>query len=313
MRQITLDEVVSLLEENNNFLILTHKSPDGDTLGGSLALFFALKKCNKKARVIYQEKCSTKLKYLFENYKGDYFKEQFIISVDVAAPILFEDKCSKYDGKINLCIDHHRENRVGAENKYVDAGAAAVCEIIYDIIEKLDVKIDKDIANAIYTGIATDTGCFRYPNTTEKTHEVAMKVMGKADWVKINNDNFEIKTKSYIKMERFMYETMEFYAGGKCAISFLSKSMQDAAGVSVDEMEGLPSIPKNIEGVLMGITIKEKDEGYKISVRTQQGVDANEFCKKFDGGGHDTAAGCLIKGHIDSVKYALIKEAEEYL
>lgn len=313
MRQITLNEVVSLLQENDNILILTHKSPDGDTLGGALALFYALKKCNKTAKVIYQEKFSSKFKYLFENYKGDYFKEQFIVSVDVAAPTLFEDKCSKFDGKINLCIDHHKENRVDAENKYVDPDAAAVCEIIYDIIEELNVEIDNDIANAIYTGIATDTGCFRYPNTTEKTHEVAAKVMEKADWVKINNDNFEIKSKSYIKMERFMYETMEFYAGGKCAISFLSKSMQDAVGASVDEMEGLPSIPKNIEGVLMGITIKEKEEGYKISVRTQQGVDANEFCKKFDGGGHATAAGCLIKGHIENVKYALIREAEEYL
>ena len=115
-------------------------------------------------------------------------------------------------------------------------------------------------------------------------------------------------------MERMVYDTMEFYCGGKCAIIYTTIAMQKALGAGDDEMEGLASIPRQIEGVKMGITMREKEDGtFKVSVRTNDGVNASDFCARFGGGGHAAASGCSIKGDLATAKYMLIKAAEEVL
>lgn len=314
MRQITLDEVVSLLKENDDFLILTHRYPDGDTLGSSYALCHILRKMGKKANVLIDGNLPKLMSYLADDYEELSFEPSYIISVDVAAPALLGENMTQYKDKINLCIDHHGSNTMDAENIYVDANAAAASEIIFEILELCDVDIDEDIACALYTGISTDTGCFCYSNTTERTHIYAAKLMSHCDWKKINRKNFQTKTRSKLKMERMVYDTMEFYAGGKCSIIYITRSMIKMLNAGDDEMEGLASIPSQVEGVLMGITMREKPDGiFKISVRTNEGINASDFCKQFGGGGHPGAAGCTIKGDLASVKYRLIKACEETL
>ena len=111
-----------------------------------------------------------------------------------------------------------------------------------------------------------------------------------------------------------VYDTMEFYCSGKCAIIYTTLAMQKALCAGDDEMEGLASIPRQIEGVKMGITMREKEDGtFKISVRTNDGINASDFCARFGGGGHVAASGCSIKGDLKTVKYMLIKAAEEVL
>ena len=176
------------------------------------------------------------------------------------------------------------------------------------------MEIDEDIAAGIYTGISTDTGCFVYTNTTPRTHNIAAAVMPFCNWREINNINFVVKSRAKVKMERMIYDTMEFYAGGACAIVYTTLAMQEALGAGDDEMEGLASIPREIEGVKMGITMREKEGGvFKISVRTNDGIDAAAFCKQFGGGGHPAASGCSIQGSLGDVKFKLIEAAEAYL
>ncbi|MBR1535078.1 MAG: DHH family phosphoesterase [Ruminococcus sp.] len=311
---ITLYEVASLLQENDCFKLLTHSYPDGDTLGGAFALAFALRKLGKKANVAVNGPVPSKFRYLVKNYEEQDFEPQYIVSVDVAAMSLLGDSVMKGVDHIDLCIDHHRTNTVVAEHIYVDSKAAAASETIWQLVEMLGVEPDEDIAAGVYTGISTDTGCFCFSNTTPRTHQIAAAVIPYCDWQSINYINFVVKTRAKIKMERMIYDTMEFYAGGKCAVVYTTIAMQKALGAGDDEMEGLANIPRQVEGVEMGITMREKDGGlFKISVRTNDGINAAEFCKQFGGGGHPGAAGCSIEGDLATVKKLLVDAAEAFI
>ena len=314
MRMITLEEAACLLRENDCFKLLTHSYPDGDTLGGAFALAFALRKLGKKANVAVNGPVPSKFRYLVKNYTEQDFQPEYIVSVDVAAMSLLGDSVMEGVKQIDLCLDHHRTNTVVAEHIYVDCDAAAASETIFQLTEMLGVALDEDIAAGIYTGISTDTGCFCYSNTTPRTHRIAAEVTPYCDWQYINYVNFVIKTRAKIKMERMIYDTMEFYAGGRCAVVYTTLAMQQALGAGDDEMEGLASIPRQVEGVEMGITMREKPGGvFKISVRTNDGINAAEFCKQFNGGGHPGAAGCSVEGDLGTVKKLLIDAAEAFL
>ena len=314
MKQITLNKAASLLKEHDNFKILTHSYPDGDCLGSGYALAFILRKMGKKANVAVDGNLPSKFTYLVRNYEEQDFVPEYIVSVDVAAPQLLGESVMRGVDHIDLCIDHHGTNSLEADYRYVDSTAAAAAEIIWQLTQLMRVEFDEDIAAGIYTGISTDTGCFVYTNTTPQTHHIAASVMPFCNWREINNINFVIKTRAKVKMERMIYKTMEFYADGQIAVVYTTLAMCEAMGTGDDEMEGLANIPRRIEGVKMGITMREKAGGvFKISVRTNDDVDAAEFCKQFGGGGHPAASGCSIEGYLETVKKILIDAAEDYL
>ncbi|MBR1732072.1 MAG: DHH family phosphoesterase, partial [Ruminococcus sp.] len=218
----------------------------------------------------------------------------------------------KYRGRINLCIDHHATNKIEADYRYVDAQSAAAGEIIYEVIRELGAEITVDIANCLYTAISTDTGCFRYTNTTSRTLRIAADLLDlDCDSAYINKVMFETKTKRRLELERDILDNMIFCADDKCAMIYTTVQM--VVGMGDDETEGIASIPRQIEGVKLGITIREKEGGeYKVSARTNGDVDACAFCAQFGGGGNVAAAGCTIKGTLDST-IAKLKEAAENL
>lgn len=310
---MNLYEVACFLEAHDNYDILTHAYPDGDTLGSAFALSLALTQIGKKSRVITTGIPSS-FKYLPKLDEQE-FETQTVVSVDVAADSLLGSNMSQYIGKVDLCIDHHGSNTFTAKAKFVDKFAAANCEILYKLFQRMDVKITHDIANCLYTGISTDTGCFRYTNTTAETMRVAASLMDfGCDTAYINKAMFETKTKNKIMLERAVYDTMKYCADGKCAIIHTTLDMIEKLGIGDDEMEGLASIPRQIEGVLMGITMREKQKDFfKISVRTNEAINASDFCAQFGGGGHPAAAGCTIEGDLKTVTEKLVKAAERFL
>ena len=311
---MTIADVCSLLIANDNFEILTHSSPDGDTLGSGFALCLALQQAGKNARVI-TDKMPEKWDYLKTGVKESEFQAEYIVSVDVAAVSLLGDNEEKYRDKINLCIDHHISNSVQADNVFVDAESAATCEIIYSVICEMGVKITKQITDCLYTGVSTDTGCFKFSNTTAKTHRIAAALIeAGCDFYRINKAMFDTKTKGRMALEHDLFDTMEYFANGRGAIICVTLDMLKRLNVTSDDIEGIESIPRAIEGVEMGITMKEKEDGIvKISVRTNGGTDASKFCRQFGGGGHLAAAGCSIKGGCEAVKAAVIKAAEDFI
>lgn len=308
---MTLNEVAKLILKLNNIEILTHNYPDGDCLGSAFALALALKQIGKNARVITTDKPKN-FGYIFDKYESAEFEAEHFISVDVADEKLFGEVNKSYEGKIELCIDHHKSNRVNAPYKYVEENAAAAGEIIFELIPLLGAEYDKDIADCLYTAISTDTGCFRYTNTTPRTMRIAAELMDLGcDTAFINKEMFETKTKARVELEKQILENLIYCADGKCAIIYTTREM--TAGLGDDETEGIASIPRQIEGVLMGITVREKENDYKISVRTNSGIDACAFCNRFGGGGHVAASGCTLKGDLKSVIETLKNAAEEVL
>ncbi len=311
---MNLFEVANFLKEHDNFEILTHAYPDGDTLGSGFALCLALQQMGKNVRVITTN-VPSKFLYLLNGVKHQSFEVETIVSTDVASDSLLGSNMETYVGKVDLCIDHHGSNNFTAKNKYVDSSAAANCEIIYKLLVELGVDFTEEIADCLYTGISTDTGCFRYTNTTSDTMRIVASLMDLGcNSAYINKVMFETKSKEKIQLEHAVYDTIEYCADGKCAIIYTTLDMLKKLDVGDDEMEGLASIPRQIEGVLIGITMREKDGGFfKISVRTNDNINASDFCSIFGGGGHPAAGGCTIEGSLEEVKAKLKKAVVEFI
>ena len=299
---------------HDNYEILTHANPDGDTLGSGFALCLALQSLGKNARVITTN-IPKDFVFLTEGVSAQDFEAETIVSVDVADEKLLGDNREAYSGRIMLCIDHHCINKVSAPLKCVDPDAAANCEILFDIIAKMGVPVEGKIAVCLYTGIATDTGCFKYGNTTPETLRIAADLIeAGAKAPAINKAMFDTKTRKKLRLEQEIYATIEFYADDRCAIITITCDMLREAGASDEDAEGLANLPREIEGVRMGITLREKEDGtFKISVRSDREANAAAFCARFGGGGHIEAAGCRIRGTREEVLAALKAAVDETL
>lgn len=312
---IDLNSTVEFLKSNNNFLILVHGNPDGDTLGCGLALKEALTSLGKTARVCCGDPVPKKFAYMGET-DSDNFSFDTVIAVDVADPKLlgkaFE---AKYGGKVDLCIDHHGSNILYAERTLLDPTAAAACEIILQVIRTLGVEITKSIADCIYTGLSTDTGCFRYSNVTPRTMRMAADMIeAGAENAKINTVMFETKTKTYVALERLALDGMKMYFDGKCAFITITQEMYRLSGSDETEVDAIAAIPRQIEGVQVGITMREKTDGtFKISMRSGETVNVSEICAVMGGGGHPRAAGCTVKGDISAATETVLKNVERFI
>ncbi len=316
MKQLLINDVAQLLLSYDNVEILTHIYPDGDTIGSAYALCMAMQSLGKNVRVITTCKMPKGFVPLIGTVKEQTFEPDYVVSVDVASLELLGDLRQKYCDKINLCIDHHSINSIVADNVYVDSTAAATGEIMYEIIKQLNVELTVDMAKALYLAISTDTGCFRYSNTTSRTMRICADLLEYGiDNGAINHKLFEEKSPKKIELERLVYDTLTYFAGNKGAMIAVTQEMLQKLDIEDADTEGLAAIPRQIEGVIIGVTVRQKDNNeYKISVRTTSDVNAADICAKFGGGGHRSAAGCNITADsLAEVKSKFIKAVEASL
>lgn len=315
MNKITLKKTYKCLLKNDYIYILCHNYPDGDTLGSAVGLYHILKQLDKKVKIICNMDIPEKFKFMFKNVKSENFEPKYIVSIDVADEKLLGDNLNKYKGKINLCIDHHSSNTEYAENLFVNSKAGACAEIITTLVKMSKLNVSQDIADALFTGISTDTGCFKYSNVTARTHKLAAYLIKNgANASEINRIMFDTKSKSRIQIEQIVMNNMRYFFNNRCALSYILKSDIDNSKANEGDLDGISSIPRQIEGVDVGIYIREKDTNlYKISLRTQGKVNASDICAIFDGGGHICAAGCEIKGSLEEVIDKITKEVKKQL
>lgn len=312
--KIDFKECAKLLLQQNNILILTHAHPDGDTLGSGFALCRALMQIGKKARVINDDEIPKKYNYLFDDIDFEDFEPSYIVAVDVATENLLGSLQDKYVGKIDLCVDHHLTNTEFAK-KLLLRDYPAACEIIYMLINEMGVKIDKKIADCLYTGISTDTGCFRYASTTAQSYRIAAELIDLgADNGKINRAMFETKTKTYVALEKLALNNMKMFCNDRVAVITVTQDMYAKTGSNEQETEALAPLTRQIEGVEIGITIREKaDRTCKASIRTYESVNAAALAKNFGGGGHAQAAACRFDCSVDEALEQIVKKCGEYL
>ncbi len=313
--KLNISATAARLQKADNILILCHKNPDGDTLGSAGALYWALRSLGKTAAVFCSDAIHVRYAYMELELFYDQFEPKYVVAVDIAGQQLFGNDAAKWVSKVDLCIDHHGSNTGYASAMLLDDSAAANCEILYELLLEMKINIDTKIANCLYTGVSTDTGCFCFANTTARTHEVTANLVELgANILMLNELLFVNKTKQRIAIEQKALSTLEYHFDDTCALICLTLDMVQSIGADDADLEGITSLPRSIEGVLVGVTMRQQPGGsYKVSIRTKTGIDATIVAKRLGGGGHKNAAGCEILGGIDYAKNAILMEVEKIL
>ena len=313
-QHITEQQAADLLMAADNILLLAHQYPDGDTVGSNYALCLALRALGKRVRVLCGDPIPERFEYITEGVEMPEFAPDFICAVDVADPTLLgEDVRVAYGERVDLCIDHHSTNVGYTTATCVDASCAAAAMVVMRIIRLLGVEMTPAIASCIYTGIATDSGCFKYSNADAAALRMAADcIEAGAPTEMINRVNFDIRSRARIELEHLALKGMEFLHHGRVAVMTITNEMIARSGATDNDLEGMTPIPRQIEGVWVGITLRQKADGnYKISVRTGHHADATAICSLLGGGGHIRAAGCAVDGTIEEAKAAILAATEQ--
>lgn len=310
---ITPEKAAALLKGADRILILTHQYPDGDTLGSGYALCRALTALGKTARVVCSDEIPEKYGYMTEGVAAPAFEPAFICAVDVADRRLLGPALEAMAERTDLCIDHHGSNIHYARHLLLDASCPATAMMIYHVIRIMGAPVDQATAECIYTGIATDTGCFKYANTSPEAHRIAAELMEIGiRHEMINRVMFDIKSRARLELERLALDSIRFYFSGRCAAMLITNEMVARSGAGENDMEGLAPISRQIEGVWVGLTLRQKaDGGFKVSVRTGTHADAAAICARLGGGGHNRAAGCSLSGTAEEAIARLLAAVKE--
>ena len=316
---MTLDEILEEIKKANTIVLLTHETPDGDAIGSSLGLKFALEKLGKNADLIM-----TSYAKAFEFLPGineiktesDIKEYDLAISLDCATFKRLDNREYFENAKKTIVIDHHGSNNMYGDINYVNPVAPACSEILLSILSYYNIEIDVKIGTCLMTGIITDTGGLQYPATTADTFEYAADLLRKGvDIADICKRTLQTKTKANFELQKRVMDRLELLEDGKVAFSYIDQKDLSEAKAEEGDHEGLVNIGRSIEGVEVSIFIRQKDneDCYKVSMRSGSYVNVSDVCLMFGGGGHPRAAGALVQGNVQQVKERLLKEVRKYL
>lgn len=306
---MTRTEFCAFLRGHDNFVILTHRRPDGDTIGSAAALCRGLRQMGKTAFVLTNEQFTPRFQPFLDGLTCDALPAgATVISADIASEGLLSFDAVRLQLMPVCAVDHHGSNSLACP-KLVEADKAACGEIVYAVLTELGVTVTKQIAECLYTAISTDTGCFKFSNTTANTHRTAAALIAAgADVYPINKLFFDTKSFARLRLEAKLTDTMEFYADGAVGVCTMPKSLLAAFTVTEDDLDSISGFARSIEGVRIGIMIREVEDGLgKISLRTEAPYDASAICQRLGGGGHAAAAGASVPGGIEGAKAAILQ------
>ena len=297
MKKLTKAETARFLLAHDHYAILSHRRPDGDTLGSTAALCRILRNLGKTAHVVENREVTPRYSWLHAGLtKAAPEPGDTIVTVDVASPGMLPGEYEPWLGSIALRIDHHGSSTSFTDCELVEPEAGACGEIIYDLMMELWQDMDKETADALYVAVSTDTGCFRFSNTTDHSFLVAAACSrAGAEVYRLNQEIFETVRLTKLKIQSWIVENMKLFRDGTFALVAIPKAVEESIGVTEDDMENISNFPRNIAGVCMAATLREtKDGGTKLSVRAVPEYDATAVTVKFGGGGHRGAAGASL-------------------
>ncbi|MFI5304634.1 MAG: bifunctional oligoribonuclease/PAP phosphatase NrnA [Nitrospiria bacterium] len=311
-----INQVIEIIKRNQNFMVTTHTSPEGDALGSSLALVLLLNQLGKSAKVIIRDPIPYFLEFLPEKHliiQSHSIKEKYdVICVcdcgDIARTGYFKNprpgEKIPYPAKNVINIDHHVTNKGFGTMNWIDGEASATGEMIFDLIGAMKGTLTPSIATAIYTTVITETGSFHYSNTTPKMFKIAAECASKGiDVNHIAKGIFDTSSKGRLALLGKVLETLYVRSDGKVASVDVVLSMYKQTGTSAEDTESFVNYPRSIKGVEVAVLFREVGATeYKVSLRAQNDLDVSEIAEMFGGGGHKKAAGCTIPGTLIEVK-----------
>ena len=315
---MTIDNIKEEIEKANSIAILTHESPDGDAVGSALAMYLTLKKMGKQADVIIPE-YSNVFRFLpgATEIKKEGKQEPYDLAISVDVSTIKRLNGFAYyfeDAKVRIQIDHHQANDMFADYNFVNPASPACAQNLILIIESLGVEIDKEIGTCLLTGIITDTGGFKYEGVSAETFECASELLTKGVNVsEIYKKVLQMKTRANFELRKLIIDRMEFINDNKVTFTYIN--LEDLNKVSAEEgdHEGLVEVGRDIEGVEVSIFLRETENGYKASLRSNNYVNVSDVCIAFGGGGHIRAAGCTINTTLQEARDKIINEVSKYI
>ena len=312
MKILTRNETARFLLEHDRYVILSHRRPDGDTIGSSAALCLGLRQLGKTAHVLFNAEVSPRFQWLHQGLTKETVEEgDVLVSTDVASPGMLPHAFSHLLGSIALRIDHHSSATSFTDCELVDGGSASCAELVWDVLAEMGVRMDQAIAEAVYVGLSTDTGCFRYSNTTAHSFATAARCSeAGARIYELNQALFETNTLGRLKMQAWIVANMKLLRDGEMAVIAIPRAVEEEIGVTEDDMDNISSFPRSVAGVKMAATLRETSDGdTKMSVRAVPGYDATKVTVVFGGGGHKGAAGASFKLPLDKA----VEEVEKVM
>jgi len=308
------------VQKYNNFLITSHINLDGDGIGSELAFYFILKKLNKKAIILNQDRLPKIYDFLPGSDKVHYLNNNRINPKSIDVGIVLD--CSNIerigrtyeifkDIKTIINIDHHKSNENFGNLNYVDCSSSSVGEIIYELITFININLlDEKISTCLFTAIMTDTGSFRYSNVSSKTFGVASHLTRhRIKSHLIANNIYNRNTYPGLKLLGEALLTLEINESSCVSWLTITRKMLNDVNANDEEIEGIIDIATTLNNVEISILFREtKDNKIKVSFRSKGNFDVNKFAGKFKGGGHPNAAGCLCSGKLDEIKEKILSQ-----
>ena len=306
---MTAAQAAAFLTAHDNYLILTHVRPDGDTIGCAAGLCRALRQIGKTAYVLENPQATSLFTPYFSGLTApEGYTPETVVSTDIAARGLFPENAQAYLERVDLAIDHHPSQEFFARETCLDSKKAACGELVYEIVQQL-CPLTPEIGEALYVAVSTDCGCFVYSNTSPGTHRVAAALMESGfDPYPVNRKFFRTKSFKRLKLEGMLAAGMELLDGGETAIVSLTLEMLAQVGAEERDIDDISAFVGQVEGVRNGIALRELRPGVvKLSLRSDPGdLNASAVCGLLGGGGHAAAAGATVEGGMAAARLAVL-------
>ncbi len=325
-KALTLDEVCDFLVEKKKTLIIFHVRPDADAIGSAFALRELLVGLGIPAVCACSDEVPDRLRFLMEPAQGSVVPEEGmemdherVIAVDSASPQQLGEIFTRLRRDVHLMIDHHGMGTQYADG-YIDSEASATGEIIYTLACRLIERgqlaaIPHRAMTAIYAAICSDTGSFRFANTTPKTLRIAAALLeAGVEGDEVCRNLYESKSQKQIRAEGEAARRLVVHDGGLFASTTLPYSSIYSLGLSAEHMETAIDIPRSLAGVEVAFAIRQPEQTgvFRVSMRSNGALDVSRICAKFGGGGHKRASGCTIEAaHIDDAEDMILNAVRE--
>lgn len=318
---MSLNKIAAVLSNAKDMAILPHITADGDALGSSFALALALDGMGKKVKVLLEEEVPQIYQFLpgrqlSEVYAAKAYNYDTVVTLDTGDMGRLGNRAAIFESaRTTVNIDHHKTNTEFAFHNYVNADSSAVGEIIYELFKLMGYKPDAGIATCLYVAIATDTGGFRFSNTTSLTHQIASELIANGvNVADISQRIFDTTSYEKVKLLGEAINTLELLENGKIAFITLTHDLIKMTGAREEDCDGIVNIARNIRGVKVAAMFRQWENGeIKVNLRSSSNVDVAVIAGMYSGGGHKKAAGYITTGSLQDAKKKLLKDIMEEL
>ena len=318
-----MKDIAGVLMSSDSMYIFPHYVADGDAMGSCASLCHLMRRMGKEAHILMEDEIPDNLVFLDKDYvifatdTDELPQRDLCIALDCSNFDRFPERQRLFRecGRQNACIDHHKAFVEFADVNLIDPYASATAELMYELYLYMGIELDIEAAEAIYTGIVTDTGNFQYTNTTQKTHLITadLYTLG-IDTKKLNIILYQSDRPQKLKLHAMIMSHMQIFCGGRASLAYVTLDMYKEAGAKTSESDGMNAKLRDIKGVEVAVFMREKKPGeIKVGFRSKDYIDVSEIGVKFGGGGHEHAAGCTMEMTMEESIPVMMHAVEEAL